>query len=30
MASVAEQQDHKPWSMARVIIASSAATAFEW
>ena len=30
MASVAEQQDHKPWSMARVIIASSAGTAFEW
>jgi len=30
MASVAEQQQHKPWSMARVIIASSAGTAFEW
>ena len=30
MASVAEQQHHKPWSMARVIIASSAGTAFEW
>lgn len=30
MASVAEQQHHKPWPMARVIIASSAGTAFEW
>jgi MFS family permease len=30
MASVAEQHQHKPWSMARVIIASSAGTAFEW
>jgi MFS family permease len=30
MASVAEQQHHKPWSMARVVIASSAGTAFEW
>src|SRR6476659_7261403 len=30
MASVAEEHDHKPWSMARVIIASSAGTAFEW
>jgi len=30
MASVAEEQHHKPWSMARVIIASSAGTAFEW
>ncbi|MDQ3482456.1 MAG: MFS transporter, partial [Pseudomonadota bacterium] len=29
MASVAEQQ-HKPWSMKRVIAASSAGTAFEW
>lgn len=30
MASIAEQHHHKPWSMARVIIASSAGTAFEW
>src|SRR4051794_2439086 len=30
MASVAEDHHHKPWSMARVIIASSAGTAFEW
>ena len=30
MASIAEQPHHKPWSMARVIIASSAGTAFEW
>jgi MFS family permease len=30
MASVAEEHHHKPWSMARVIIASSAGTAFEW
>ena len=30
MASVAQEQHHKPWSMARVIIASSAGTAFEW
>ena len=29
MASLAEEQ-HKPWSMARVVIASSAGTAFEW
>ena len=29
MATVA-QHHHKPWSMARVIIASSAGTAFEW
>ena len=29
MASIAEQH-HKPWSMARVITASSAGTAFEW
>src|ERR671928_42916 len=29
MATIAKQQ-HKPWSMARVIIASSAGTAFEW
>jgi MFS family permease len=30
MATIAEQQHQKPWSMARVIIASSAGTAFEW
>lgn len=30
MATVAEHHEHKPWSMARVIIASSAGTAFEW
>ena len=30
MASIAEQQREKPWSMARVVIASSAGTAFEW
>ena len=30
MATVAEPHHHKPWSMARVIIASSAGTAFEW
>jgi MFS family permease len=30
MASVAEQHHQKRWSMARVIIASSAGTAFEW
>ncbi|MDQ3471213.1 MAG: MFS transporter, partial [Pseudomonadota bacterium] len=30
MASVAETQQQKPWSMARVITASSAGTAFEW
>ncbi len=30
MASVAEEQQHKPWSMKRVVIASSAGTAFEW
>ena len=30
MASVAEQHQHKPWTMARVVIASSAGTAFEW
>jgi MFS family permease len=30
MASVAEAPQHKPWSMARVITASSAGTAFEW
>ena len=30
MASAAEEHHRKPWSMARVIIASSAGTAFEW
>jgi MFS family permease len=30
MATLAEQPHHKPWGMARVIIASSAGTAFEW
>src|SRR6476646_6033130 len=30
MATTAEQHQHEPWSMARVIIASSAGTAFEW
>ena len=30
MASIAEEPDDKPWSMARVVIASSAGTAFEW
>ena len=30
MASLAESHQHKPWGMARVIIASSAGTAFEW
>ncbi|HKX92799.1 MAG TPA: MFS transporter [Sphingomicrobium sp.] len=30
MASVAESQDQRPWSMKRVIAASSAGTAFEW
>jgi MFS family permease len=30
MASIADQHQHKPWSMARVIIASSAGTTFEW
>jgi MFS family permease len=30
MASAAEQHGHKPWSMTRVVIASSAGTAFEW
>jgi MFS family permease len=30
MATIAEKPHHKPWSMARVIIASSAGTAFEW
>jgi hypothetical protein len=30
MATIAEQPQHKRWSMARIIIASSAGTAFEW
>ena len=30
MATIAQPHHHKPWSMARVIIASSAGTAFEW
>src|SRR5438045_1946349 len=30
MASIAEDQKHQPWSMARVVAASSAGTAFEW
>src|SRR5215210_2680783 len=30
MASIADQHQHKPWGMARVIVASSAGTAFEW
>jgi MFS family permease len=30
MATLAEQPPHRPWSMARVVIASSAGTAFEW
>jgi len=30
MASIAEPQERKRGSMARVIIASSAGTAFEW
>ena len=30
MATIAEPHHHKPWSMARVIIASSAGTTFEW
>ena len=30
MATTAEQQEPKRWSMARVVIASSAGTAFEW
>ncbi|HEX2802561.1 MAG TPA: MFS transporter [Sphingomicrobium sp.] len=30
MASVAEPNQHKPWSMSRVVIASSTGTAFEW
>jgi MFS family permease len=30
MATVAEPHHQKPWSMARVVVASSAGTAFEW
>lgn len=30
MATIAEQPHHKRWSMARIIVASSAGTAFEW
>jgi MFS family permease len=30
MASVAAPIQHKPWSMTRVVVASSAGTAFEW
>ena len=30
MASVAEPHHQKPWSMTRVVLASSAGTAFEW
>jgi MFS family permease len=30
MATIAEKHEQKPWSMARVVIASSAGTAFEW
>src|SRR5437764_690435 len=30
MATIADQAHHKPWPMARVIVASSAGTAFEW
>ncbi len=30
MATIAQQDDEKPWSMARVVIASSAGTTFEW
>ena len=30
MATEAEPQSHRPWSMKRVVIASSAGTAFEW
>jgi MFS family permease len=30
MATAAEHHQDKPWSMARVVIASSAGTAFEW
>src|ERR1700756_1569102 len=30
MATIAERPHRKPWSMARVVIASSAGTTFEW
>jgi MFS family permease len=30
MASVTEAGQHRPWSMTRVVVASSAGTAFEW
>jgi len=30
MATLAEPHEHKPWSMKRVVVASSAGTAFEW
>ncbi|HYX47477.1 MAG TPA: MFS transporter, partial [Sphingomicrobium sp.] len=30
MATIAEHHEQKPWSMARVVIASSAGTTFEW
>src|SRR3954451_23921507 len=30
MASVAQEHHQRPWPMARVIIASSAGTTFEW
>jgi MFS family permease len=30
MATIAERYEDKPWSMARVVIASSAGTTFEW
>src|SRR5215204_6432367 len=30
MPSLAAQHEHKPWSMKRVVAASSAGTAFEW
>src|SRR4051794_28553345 len=30
MATIAEEHEHRPWPMARVIVASSAGTAFEW
>lgn len=30
MASAAERDDDRPWSMKRVVVASSAGTAFEW
>jgi MFS family permease len=30
MATIAERHEERPWSMARVVIASSAGTTFEW